>query len=923
MMNIVNVRLSLLFFFAALLSGCGKDASKDFVANGKAFLDKGQISSAVIELKNAAEADPARGDVRYMLGLALQQNGELAGAETELRRAQTLGYDANLVKPALMTVLLESGRPQDALKEGSLDGVTQSEAKAEIVARRGDVELIEGRSDAAEKLYSEAASISPTNETAAIGRASVALMRGDKPGGKKMLEQVLSTNPKSLTALLLLGELFRAEGKTADAVALYDRAFDLRPTDGRAFSAAVPLLINDNDLAGAKTRLERMRKVLPRAITTIYFDALIAYAEGRKEFAREKAQQVVRLVPEDARGLLLAGKLEFELGNYRLAEQHLSKVVDARPKDVQPRILLATTFVRSGNVPLARKTVDPLLKGAIVDPYIHEVAGEIARVSGDRKGAIEHFEKAVAMAPKNARFRTQLGLAHLQDGDAATGVRELDQASATDPSQPGAALALVGHYVQKGQFKDALATARALVERLPESSQAHYALGFSLLSMKDRANARLAYEKAFALDPLYMAPVEGLVVMDLQDNKPEAARQRFAAAIAKNPKAVDASVALAQLMFQANLPDAEVLQVLDAAITASPTSMKPRAGKIAFLSQRGKLREAMEAAKQAQSVIPDSPEILLGLGRLQVKLGEPSMALTTYGKLVSLMPGSAAPYVGQADAHIAARDWKQAREALIRAGEMEPESKAVQTARFGVEARGGFTREALEQARFIQKKWPRDVDGYEAEAQLLAKQNDREGVERVLRTGVAETGQVNIVGKLVFALVDSGKTPQAEEVAEKWYAAHPKDVSIIGSTGTILLSKGDLRGAEKWLRRAVQLSPESPMLLNNFALVLGKLQHPEAVSIADRALQKAPESAEVLSTVGWVHVQAGQVEKGIEHLKKGLAKAPDSPSLHLSIARAFVKVGRKDDAKQHVDAAAKTANSEQQKKEIEEVRSSL
>ncbi len=923
MMNIVKVRLSTLLCLVALISGCGKDATQDFLANGKAFLDKGQVSHAVIELKNAVEATPERGDVRYLLGVALHRNGELAAAEIELRKAGTLGYDVNLVKPALMTLLLDSGRPQDALKEGTLDGITQPEAKAEIIARRGDVEMVQGRRDAAEKLYTEAASIASSNETAALGLARVALSRGDMAGGKTILDKILAANPTSLNGLLVLGDVLGAEGKTAEAVALYDRAFEVRPTDVRAFSAAIPLLINAKDLPGAKARLERLRKVLPRAIVTLYFDALVAYAENRKEFAREKAQQVVRLLPDDPRGLLLAGKLEFELGNYRLAEQYLSKVVDARPKEVQPRKLLASSYARSGNIPFARRAIEPLLTGPIVDPAIHEIAGEIAMVSGDVKGAIEHLRKAVGVDPKNARFRTLLGQAYIQNGDAATGVQSLNEASAMDPSQPGAALALVGHYIQKAQLNEALATSKQLVERLPDNAQAQYARGLSLLTAKDRANARLAYEKAFALDPTYMPPIEGLVVMDLQERKPDAARQRFADAIAKNPKAVDAAVALAQLMFQSKLPEAEVLRVLDAAIAASPASMKPRVAKIMFLNQSGKFRDAMEVAKQAQSVIPDSPEILMALAKLQLKMGEGSMALTTYGKLISLMPGSAAPYIGQADVHIAARDWKLAREALARAGEMEPGTKAVQLARFGVESNAGFTREALEQARLIQRKWPRDTEGYVAEAQLLGKQGDREGLERALRTGVAETSNPELVARLVAALVVNGKTAQAEDVANKWYASHPKDVSIIGATGTVLLGQGDLPGAERWLRRAVGLSPDSPVLLNNFAWVLGKLKHPEALAIADRALQKAPESADVLDTVGSVYIEAGQTEKGLAFLTKALAKAPESPSLHLRIARALVTAGRKDEAKQHVDAAAKAATGDSLKQEIEEVRRAL
>jgi cellulose synthase operon protein C len=346
----------------------------------------------VIELKNAAEAEPARADVRYILGLALQRNGDFAAAETELRRASTLGYDANLVKPALMTLLVESGRPLDALKEGTLDGITQPDAKAEIIAKRGDVEFAMGRGDAAEKLYTEAASIQPANETAAIGKARIALLRGETSSGKKMLEQALANNPNSLPALLILGEILGAEGRTADAVGLYDRAFDLRPTDVRAFSAAIPLLINSKDVAGAKARLERMCSE-----SRLYFDESRAEAWYRRAAAIEPDNGVVlnnwawvlgklnddraldvgrralEKAPKNVAVLDTVGMLYAQNGNPAKGIEYLQQAMKLGGQSLGLRLNMARALSLAGRKDAARAELDAAAKDAQTDAEKREI----------------------------------------------------------------------------------------------------------------------------------------------------------------------------------------------------------------------------------------------------------------------------------------------------------------------------------------------------------------------------------------------------------------------------------------------------------------------------------------------------------------------------------------------------------------------
>lgn len=918
------LRVSTLLLAGSLaFAGCGQDA-RDFASAGKTFLDQGRDAEAIIELKNAAQANPSRGDVRYMLGTALRRTGDLQAAEIELRKAESLGHDPDLVRPQLAAVLVEAAKAEVLLQEVTVDGLTQPSAKADVTARRGDALLGTGRIADADRAYSEALVLDATNEVAQLGRARLEIMRGDGAKAWELLQPVLKQHPASLGATLMKAGLLQRDGKIADAVAAFDQVIAEHPLDVRAYVAVIPMLIAGKDIAGADARFEKLKKVAPRGIATGYLDALVAYSKGDLGRARDFIRMVVRASPDDVRALLLAGNVEHDLGNHVQAQQYLLKVLSGRPAEVHPRRLLASSYLRTGQYGKARQTLDPLLKLESVDALTLLLAADIAVGERDNARALGFLKRAVALDSKDVSFRTRLGEAYLRVGETELGIRELETASAADPASVTADVVLINQYLSKRQTPKARSVAEALVRRHPENPLAHNMLGLVQLAEESQPAARAAFARALSLQPTFVSAARNLAQLDLREGQPEAARGRYVAVLAKDPKLEDASVALAELLVRTGAPDAEVLKVYDAAVAANPAAVRSRLEKVAFLTRRGRTKDALEAASQAAADLPQDSSVLLVLARTQLANRDATRAATSFGKLVTLMPGSSVPYVGEADAHALDKNWTAARAAMAQAIAAEPDALPVRIAKVDIDMRAGRFDDAGAEAALIRKRWPDSSVGYAAEARVLAaKTQVTEAVQR-LQAGITATGDGALLVQLHRLLVDQARATEADAQAEKWFAAHPRDIRVMAAIGDTLLRKDDHRGAERWLRRANALSPDDPAILNNLAWVLGKLGDPQALAIGGRALEKAPGDPAILDTVGWLHVQRGDLPKGMEMLTAAVRLAPGSPSVRLNMARALISAGRKNEAAPHLEAAASAApDSERLKREIDEIRRSL
>lgn len=907
----------------AALAGCGGDKPEDMVASAKEYLAKQDAKAATIQLRNALQKDPNLAEARYLLGMAHFEAGDFPSAEKELRRALELGVAADKVTPTLAQALLQMGDPAKVLKEFGQASLGAAEAKADLLTTLAAAHASQGKLDVAKRQLAESLQLAPDNAKATLGMARIRIGENDLPGSLELVEKTLGKSPSLHEALTLKAGLLVAQGKIDDAVQVHEEIIRLRPDNVRARFSLVNLLIRTNKLDAASTQLEAMQKSAAKDPQTLYTQALLAHQKKNPTASREAVQQVLKIAPEHLPSLLLAGTVEYELGSYVQAETYLKKVLERAPKHVLARRVLTLTYLRSGQASRAVETIRPALEQAPDSLAILLTAGEAYLYNNELDQAAKLYEKAASIDNKSAVAKTRLAMTRLAHGDTEAGFRELESASALDPNQIQADVTLIAAYLRRNEADKALAAVANLEKKQPKNPLTHNLRATVLLVNKDIPGARKSLERALELQPTYFPAVMTLARLDFQDKKYDAARKRFTDLIEKDPKNPQALLALSQLRLETGGAQQEILDPIERAIGGNPEAVEPRLALIQFHMRNKDMKKALSAAQDAQSALPDKPQILDVLGQLQLASGDFNQAQTTFNKMVQAQPKSPLPLLRLADAAMAAKNSQDAQQALQKAIAIDPGNVEVLRRLVGLHVAAGRFDDALAVARKAQKEAPKSHIGWILDGDVLSAQRKWGEAVGVYRVGQKKFNSVDFVLRQYEALLQDKKNAEAEKLAAEWMKNNPRDVTL-----RIYLAERATRNqqfdvAVKHYKAVLQLQPENAVVLNNVAWNAGQLKDPEAIKYGEKALALQPNNPVIMDTLGVLLVAMGDATRGLELLQKAVGLAPDLHAIRLNWAKALAGAGRKDEAKRALEPLVKLGDKFPGKDEVAALMKSL
>jgi putative PEP-CTERM system TPR-repeat lipoprotein len=904
-----------------LAAGCSREPDADYLASGRDFLQRKEFASALIQLRNAAGRDPEHAETRYLLGLALRGTANPLSAEVELRRALDLGHTPEQVLPMLCRSLLETAQFDKVIDLAASRQVGDAAARAELKALWAEALVAKGQAGPARRLYEEALALDATNATARLGTARLMAASDQGAEAAATVDAVIAAHPDSAEAWALRAGLLAREARLPEAVVAYEKAVELQPADVRSHLALVPMLLTLNKVDRAAEVQKRLAKLVPSAPGTIYLDALVASAKGEGERARTSIQLALRAAPDDLRIQLLAGSIEYDLGNHEAAKRLLQRVVDAVPAEPRARQLLAASQLQLGEVALAERTIAPLLASSSAGGRDFALAAEVAQAAGDSKKALARIEQAVARETENPAWRVALARLLFASGQAGRGVAELEAVVRADPGNTVADALLVEHFLRARQVDRAAAVATTALQRLPDTAVGHNLLGLVRRAQGQRPAAREQFEKALSLTPDFPAAARNLASMDLEDGRVDAAQERYQALVAANPRDPQAALLLAGVMRRGGKPATEVVAVVDRALEGNRGFAPLHLAKVDVLMSSGDRQAALAAATAAQAALPRDARVGYVLARVQQSAGDLGQAQASLGRLSGEHPNTIAPHLALAEIQVMEQQWDAARASVRRALALRPDYLPGHMALVEIAARAGAFDEAMTAARAIQTRWPRSGAGHAAEASVLAVRQDSAGAEKVLRTGLAASGDPALAVTLHRQLLSRDRGAEADREVEAWLARTPgAPVGVLLAVGDSWQARQDHRRAADWYRRAVDASPKDVVALNNLAWELGQLGNREALEIARRALAQAPRSAPVLDTMGVLSLQFGEPADGVRHLEQAVQQAPQVPGFRVNLARALIRTGRKADAGRQLDEATRLTGEGKPLPEIEELR---
>ncbi|MDD3328085.1 MAG: PEP-CTERM system TPR-repeat protein PrsT [Zoogloea sp.] len=919
--HVRNVAISALC--ALLLTACG-EKPESMIASAKDYIAKNDRPAATIQLKNALQKDAGLGEARYLLGKIYLEQGDYPGAEKELSRAFEAGYAPDQVVPLLAQTLVQSGQGDKLATQFASTNLTQPEARAAFKTYEGLAALSKGKRDEAVAAFAEALKESPGFPLARTAQVRLQAMGGDLKAALDEVDAVLKDAPKLPEANLLRGDLLVALNRNDEAVAAYEAVVAERPSDILAHQNMVSVLLRDNKVDVAQGKVAAMRKALNNHPLSVYLQAYINVRNNKVDEAYEGVQQVLRAAPEYMPALLLAATLQLQRQDFVQAQENLKKVLEKAPNMRLARRLLVSVHVGQREPARALEALQPLLKERTDDVTLLNLAGQVYAMNGDFARSEEYFGRASAADPKNAQFRTRLGVSRLAGGEVDQAFQDLEAASALDATNIQADITLIMAHLRRNEVAKAMAAVQTLEKKRPNDPVTFNMKGGVLIASKDPAGARKAFEKALELKPDFLPALSNLARLDIGDKQIDVARKRYDDFLVKNPKNSQAYLQYAELLAMTGTPVKDVQAVLDRGLAATPTAVPIRVALVRLLAQSGDTKRALLLAQEAAVAAPDDPTILDLLGRAQVAAGEMQQALSTYEKLTSRLPNSPLPLIAQADLQVAAKDLNAAENSLRKALTIKPDAVEAQQRLVALLLNNKRGDAAVGVARDIQKQRKDAAIGYILEGEALIAQGKKAEAVPLFEEAYKRDKSAQSVVRLYAVRVGAGQAQEAAKGVAEWVKANPKDLVVRTYLAERSLAEQKYDQAVQQYRQMLELAPKNPMLLNNLAWALGKLNDKSALEVAQQALALAPNSPVVLDTYGGLLLDNGDGAKGVETLRKAVSLGPKLPQLRVNLARGLAKTGDKDGARKELDEAQKLAPEKSPlRAEIDKVRASL
>ncbi len=429
-----------------------------------------------------------------------------------------------------------------------------------------------------------------------------------------------------------------------------------------------------------------------------------------------------------------------------------------------------------------------------------------------------------------------LGAIRLQQHRLQEGAELLQEAIRLEPRLVGAHLNLAQAYTLQGKDDLALPLFRRVLELDPSNAGARMALA---RSETEKGNYKHSLELAKPALAAFKQSPEGLLILATDYLK--TGNRRSAAALAEDAKRLedvpsDWSVAFAQLLVKNDLVAegidvleharkvdptsyelvfalggaylvkgdlARALEAYDLALGQKPTSVTALRQAAAAAEKQEELERSLSYWMRAKKLAADDPEILLGFGRVCLKMDLLDDAEPALTAAAGLKPGDPAYQYTLAVAKVGKRQYEAAQ------GLLEP---------------------------LVAKK-PDDAPLQYALGSVLYMQGHLDEAAARLRESLRlDADQLASPYYLALVARDQGRDAEAVQRLEELLRRYPDHASSCEALGGLLMNGGRYPEAERLLRRAVELNPKSVKANYQLGLLLARTGRREE---ADKQLEMA------------------------------------------------------------------------------------
>ena len=427
--------------------------SEDSLLNlARLYSEQGDLQRVVTTL-SAVPPEDRSSRMELALGGTLDQLHKPKEAAAAYQRALDDDADNLDARRGLANALLTDGQLDAAQKQ--LQQIVAAEPQdAQSYIRLSEVQRRKGNYDQALTTIKKAEVLVPDSLELNYNEALIYDSLGRYSDAEQVLKAALAgpakydpnatDGDKNNRGLFLerLGNLYREEGRTSDAAAVYEQMAQLGgDMRERAYSDEIDAYRDVHDYAKALQVAQAAATALPKDsdIQTLYAGQLLDNGKAAEAF--DIAHKQLTGKKEDRGVYLTIAQMYFRQKKYpeAIAAIEKAEVFSQKPEDkFYPLFLRASIADKQNNLPEAEKDLKELLA---IDPNNAMALNSLGYMYADRgiklPEATAMLKKAVELDPQNYAYLDSLGWAYFKSGQYAMAETELQKAvdrSGNDPT---------------------------------------------------------------------------------------------------------------------------------------------------------------------------------------------------------------------------------------------------------------------------------------------------------------------------------------------------------------------------------------------------------------------------------------------------------------------------------------------------------
>ena len=582
-------------------------------------------------------------------------------AEASLLRALQLAPNMTMAKRGLVMTYARTGQLDKAV--AALPPELETEGKdAAMLAVAGQVYLLRGEVDHAQRLFAQAAKLDPKDPVKRTALAASQLLTGNNEAALGELHNIAASDEGAVADITLVNALLQRKeiDRALEAIAAWEKK---RPDDLTAPFLRGRALLLKKDTAGARKAMERVLAIDGGYFPAIELLAQLDNADKRPEDARARLDALLKKNPGDVQAHVSLFKLR--IANGATADEQaklLRTAVAAAPQSAVLRLLLVEYHLRNKQPKEALDVAQQAVAAIPDDARLTDALGQAQTANGDHLLAQSSFRRMASLQPKSPVPYLRMASDHLAQKDLAAAAQNLRKALELQPGLVQAQQGLVALALADKKPAEALALTRTMQKEQPKSPLGYQMEGDLHATTKAWDKAAQAYRAGLAQAPdstdLAVRLHNALTSMGAKD---EAARWS-ANWLRTHPK--DPTFAL-------YLGDrALASQDLQGALQqfARVTEMQPNNAaafnNLAWVKGRLKQPGALADAEKANTLMPGQAAFMDTWAMLLSEAGQHEKAIDLQKKAVQLQPTAAAIKLNLAKIYLQAGQKDAARPLL-------------------------------------------------------------------------------------------------------------------------------------------------------------------------------------------------------------------------------------------------------------------